>query len=56
MSLLPRLRALPNAAAGLAKLIAAALVDEDGKALDQAIAALNPSEDFLPGSLKPDRN
>ena len=41
MSLLPRLRAMPDAAAELAKLIAAALADEDGKALDRAIAALD---------------
>ena len=41
MSLVPRLRATPDAAAELSKLIAAALADEDGKALDRAIVALN---------------
>jgi indolepyruvate ferredoxin oxidoreductase beta subunit len=40
MSLVPRLRAKPHAAAELSKLIAAALADEDGTALERAIATL----------------
>jgi indolepyruvate ferredoxin oxidoreductase, beta subunit len=41
MSLVPRLRAKPDAAAELSKVLAAALADEDGKALDRAIVALD---------------
>ena len=41
MALVPRLRGQPNAAAQMAGLIKAALADEDGKALDQAIRALS---------------
>ena len=41
MALVPRLRAKPDAATELSKLIAAALADEDGKTLDRAIAALD---------------
>ncbi|MGE0037756.1 MAG: indolepyruvate oxidoreductase subunit beta family protein [Xanthobacteraceae bacterium] len=47
MSLVPRLRAKPDAAAELSKLISAALADEDGTALERAIAALD-----LPGDVR----
>ncbi len=40
VDLLPRLHGHPNAAAQMAGLIKAALADEDGKALEQAVAAL----------------
>jgi indolepyruvate ferredoxin oxidoreductase beta subunit len=45
MTLLPRLRGQPDAPTQMASLIKAALADEDGKTLDQALAALDMRSD-----------
>jgi indolepyruvate ferredoxin oxidoreductase beta subunit len=44
MALVPQLRTRPDAAGEMAKLIAAALADEDGKVLERAIEALGVPE------------